>query len=634
MGKKTIIQLFEESLERYPDNVLIWEKDRGKYRGRTYREVSFLARKFAGGLIDMGIEKGDTISIISEGRSQWVISELGIFYAGAISVPISIKINELPDLLARLNHAQCSTIIVSKDHLEKILALTEELPHLKRLVLLDPIDVRKENTISLDEVYKRGESYLTDKSAIFWERVSGITEGDTASICYTSGTSGKPKGIVLTHKNYITNVEQASAVLPIPERYTSLLILPWDHSFAHTAGIYTLMKNGASIASLEVGKTKIETLKNIPKNIREIKPVFLLTVPSLAQNFKRNIEKSIEDKGRVAQLLFKGALTVSHHYRGNTHEQNPIMKILLKPLHVLFDRLIFERIREAFGGRLEFFIGGGSLLSLELQVFFSAIGIPIYQGYGLSEAAPIISANAPQRYKLGSSGIPVKDLDIKICSDEGVHLPQGEKGEICVRGENIMKGYWKDPEATKEALRDGWLHTGDLGYLDRDGFLYVLGRKKTLLIGDDGEKYSPEGIEEAILSSSSLISQLVIYNNQSPYTVALIVLDPSRVASLLASRKLTPKEPEGQHLIIRSIEEEINRYRYGDKRGIFPTRWLPSAFSLLEEGFTEENKLMNSTLKIVRLKIIETHRDRIDFMFTSQGKDHYNNKNLECISKF
>ena len=633
MGNKTIIQLFEESLERYPDNVLIWEKDGERYRGTTYREVAHLAKKFAGGLIDVGIEKGDTVSIISEGRSHWIISELGIFYTGAISVPLSIKINELPDLLARLNHAQCSTVVVSKDHLEKVLAIEEDLPHLKRIVLLDSEEKTGENIISLEEVYRRGKSYLTTNSDILRKRTGRITEEDTASICYTSGTSGNPKGIILTHKNYITNVEQASAVLPIPEWYTSLLILPWDHSFAHTAGIYTLMKNGASIASVEVGKTKIETLKNIPKNIQEIKPVFLLTVPSLAQNFKRNIEKSIEAKGRVAEVLFKVALAVSCHYKGSSYNQKTKGKIFLKPLHTLFDRTIFSRIREGFGGRLEFFIGGGSLLSLELQTFFSAIGLPIYQGYGLTEAAPIISANAPEKYRLGSSGIPVRDLDIKICSEEGSILPLGEKGEICVRGENIMKGYWKNPHATREVIKDGWLHTGDLGYLDRDGFLYVLGRKKTLLIGDDGEKYSPEGIEEAIISSSSLISQLILYNNQSPYTVALIVLDPLRVAAFLKSRKLTSGNLEGQQLIIRSIEAEINRYRHGDNRGTFPTRWLPSAFSLLEEGFTEENKLLNSTLKIVRLKIIETHRERIDFMYTSQGKDHYNSQNLQCISR-
>ncbi len=631
MGRKTIINLFEESVERYPDNILVWERDGVEYRGTTYREVSHHVMRFAGGLVDMGIEVGETISIISEGRSQWIISELGILYAGAVSVPLSTKIDELPDLIARLKHAQCSTIVVSKNHLKKILAIRERLPHLKRIILLDPVDTEEEDIVLMDDVYRRGEKYLSTSSDILLRRGEGIEEEDPASICYTSGTSGKPKGAVLTHKNYITNVEQSSAIFPIPEWYTSLLILPWDHSFAHTAGIYTLMKNGASIASVEVGETKMETLKNIPKNIREVKPVFLLTVPSLVQNFKKNIERSIEARGKIAKLLFKGGLVLACYYQNAT--KTSIGRVLVKPLYVLFDWMFFRRIRDGFGGRLEFFIGGGSLLSLELQTFFSAIGIPIYQGYGLTEAAPVISVNAPQRFKLGSSGIPVKDLEIKICSEEGVALPSGERGEICVRGENVMKGYWRDPESTREVIREGWLHTGDLGYIDREGFLYVFGRKKTLLIGDDGEKYSPEGIEETISTSSPLISQMILYNNQSPYTVALIVLDACQVKDLLQRKRLTLGEERGQRLIIKAIEEEINRYRYGERKGIFPSRWLPSAFSLLEEGFTEENGLLNSTLKVVRLKILQTYDKRIDFMYTSQGRDNYNSQNLRCISR-
>ncbi len=633
MVKKTIIHLFEESVERYRDNILVWEKNRGKYRGITYREIYNLVMRFAGGLVDMGIESGETISIISEGRSQWIISELGILYAGGVSVPISTKIEELPDLIGRLKHAQCSTIVVSKNHLKKVLAIKEKLPHLKRIIHLDPIEEGGKEITSIDEVYRRGEAYLSTRTHILLERRGRIREEDPACICYTSGTSGNPKGIVLTHKNYITNVEQSSAVVSIPEWYTSLLILPWDHSFAHTAGIYTLIKNGASIASVEVGETKTETLKNIPKNIREIKPVFLLTVPSLAQNFKKNIERSIEGRGRAVKELFKVALVISSYYRDPGSAKISVGKILVKPLHSFFDRVIFRRIRDGFGGRLEFFIGGGSLLSLELQTFFSAIGIPIYQGYGLTEAAPVISANAPDRFKLGSSGVPVKDLEIKICSEEGQLLLPGERGEICVRGENVMKGYWRDPDSTREAIREGWLHTGDLGYLDREGFLYVLGRKKTLLIGDDGEKYSPEGIEETICSSSSLISQMILYNNQSPYTVALMVLDSSQVKILLRRKGLAPAEERGQRLIIKSIEEEIRRYRYGDRRGTFPSRWLPSAFSILEEGFTEENGLLNSTLKIVRLKILQTYKERLEFMYTSQGKDNYNSQNLRCVSR-
>ncbi|GLI57922.1 AMP-dependent synthetase [Propionigenium maris DSM 9537] len=633
MKRKTIIHLFEESVKRYRDNILVWEKQGGEYRGITYREVSRLVMKFAGGLMDMGIETGETISIVSEGRSQWIITELGILYAGAVSVPISTKIDELPDLIGRLKHAQCTTIVVSKNHLKKILAIKDKLPHLKRIIHLDTIETAEREITSIDEVYRRGEVYLSVSSAALLMRSEQVGEEDPASICYTSGTSGNPKGIVLTHKNYITNVEQSSAVISIPEWYTSLLILPWDHSFAHTAGIYTLMKNGASIASVEVGETKMETLKNIPKNIREIKPVFLLTVPSLVQNFKKNIERSIEARGRLTKVVFNIALAISCYYRDSSSNKTSIGKFLVKPLYTLFDRTIFSRIREGFGGRLKFFIGGGSLLSLEMQTFFSAIGLPIYQGYGLTEAAPVISANAPGRFKLGSSGIPVKDMEIKICSEEGVSLPPGERGEICVRGENVMKGYWRDPDSTREVIREEWLHTGDLGYLDGEGFLYVLGRKKTLLIGDDGEKYSPEGIEETICSSSPLISQMILYNNQSSYTVALIVLDSYQVKELLKRKKLTLGDERGQRLIIKVIEEEIKRYRYGDRKGTFPSRWLPSAFSLLEEGFTEENGLLNSTLKIVRLKILRTYKEKLEFMYTSKGKDIYNSENLKCISR-
>lgn len=633
MSKKTIIQLFKDSLDRYPDNILVWEKNGREYRGTTYREASLLIYKFAAGLMALGIRKGETISIISEGRSSWIISELGIFYAGGISVPISGRVNELPELQFRLNHAECSVVIVSKNQLKKILSIENRLPYMKKIVVLDTLDKKYRDITSIDEVYGMGEKYLNNHYNEFLERVSQVGEEDTASICYTSGTAGDPKGVILTHKNYVVNVEQASASFSVPEWYTSLLILPWDHSFAHIAGIYTLMRNGASMASVEVGDTHLGTLKNIPKNIREIRPVFLLSVPSLAQNFKKNIEKSIRDRGRLAEIVFDLALSTAYLYNNDGYSRNRVMKILLKPFNSLFDRILFSKIRAGFGGRLEFFIGGGSILSIELQNFFYAIGIPMYQGYGLTEASPIISANMPQRHKLGSSGMPVKNLDIKICSDEEVILPPGETGEICVRGENITKGYWKNPEATRKTIRSGWLYTGDLGYLDKDGFLYVLGRRKSLLIGDDGEKYSPEGIEEALISSSSLISQIMLYNNQSPYTIALIVLEIDRVKTLLKEKKLIPTDPAGQDMIIKLIESEINEYRQGGKNGIFPTRWLPSSFAVLTEGFTEENNLLNTTLKIVRGRIIEAYGERIKFMYTPEGKNIYNRKNLDCISR-
>jgi len=237
-------------------------------------------------------------------------------------------------------------------------------------------------------------------------------------------------------------------------------------------------------------------------------------------------------------------------------------------------------------------------------------------------------------HKLGSSGRTVKKLDLKICNEDGIDLPAGEKGEIVVRGENVMVGYWKNEKATKEALRDGWLHTGDMGYLDSDGFLYVLGRFKSLLIGDDGEKYSPEGIEETITDRSQLIEQMMLYNNQDKYTSALLVLNREALIRWAKDHHVNPDESMGQEAVLREIESEINQYKQGGRyHGLFPSRWLPAAIAILDEPFTLDNGLLNSTGKMVRAKIAERFKDKITFLYTPEGKDILNPGNLLAIRK-
>lgn len=562
------------------------------------------------------------------------MSELGILYAGGINVPISVKIDELTDLKFRLAHSGCKFVIVSETQLQKIRKIKNDLPDLEKIILLDSSEKYETDEIFIAQLLKLGEDYLEKNKDEFDNRWQSIKEGNYANICYTSGTTADPKGIILTHRNYTSNVEQASKILEIPEKYVSLLILPWDHAFAHTAGIYTLMKNGASMASVQLGKSAIETLKNIPINIKETKPTFLLSVPALAKNFRKSIEKGIHDKGTKVEKLFKKSLEFAYNYNKEGWNKGNGIQKLLKPLYIFYDKLIFSKIRENFGGRLEFFIGGGALLDIELQRFFYAIGIPMFQGYGLTEAAPIISANVPKKHKLGSSGKVVPDLELKVCDEKGNELPVGEKGEIVVKGENVMAGYWKNEKATKETLRDGWLYTGDLGYLDEDGFLFVLGRNKSLLISSDGEKYSPEGIEEAISEHSEFIDQVMLYNNQSPYTVALIVLNKETVIRYLKRKNYSCSERVGQEFILKNIEEEINQYNEGGKfSGLFPKRWIPSAIAVLGEPFTEQNHLLNSTLKMVRGKIIEYYRNRIDFLFTQDGKNIINHQNLTIIGR-
>jgi len=392
------------------------------------------------------------------------------------------------------------------------------------------------------------------------------------------------------------------------------------------------MSCGASMASIQVGDTPMETLKNIPVNIKENRPYLLMSVPALAKNFKKNIEKGIRDKGKTAEKLFNFALSVSYFYNGNGWNRGKGLKIFLKPMLMLFDKILFSKVRDAFGGNLEYFIGGGALLDIDLQKFFYAIGIPMYQGYGLTEASPVISANNPQKHKLGSSGVLVKNLDLKICDNEGNSLPTGEKGEIVIRGENVMTGYWNNPEATAETIKDGWLYTGDLGFMDPDGFLYVMGRFKSLLIADDGEKFSPESIEEALVQHSPYIDQCVLYNNQNSYTTALIYPNIQAIKLWLSEKNRTVDDDDAAVEVIQLLESQINIFLAGGKyEDMFPHRWLPASFGVINEGFTEENNLLNSTLKMVRPKIHERFDSNIKHMYTPQGKIITNEQNISAI---
>ena len=634
MESQTLPVLFEESVKNFSDNVLLWEKKYGKYEGTTYAEAKDLVYKFAAGLISLGLKPGDRAALISEGRNYWVISELGILYTGAINVPVSVKIDEPFDLKFRLAHAGCKFIVLSDTQLSKVRKIKTDLPDLEKTIILDAAENLENDEILFEEVLTLGSEYLREDVNSFNERWRNVKGSDYANICYTSGTTADPKGIILTHRNYTSNVEQSSAILNIPESYVSLLILPWDHAFAHTAGIYTLMKNGAGMASVSSGKSPLETLKNIPLNIKEIKPTFLLSVPALAKSFRKNIEKGIREKGGRIEKLFNSALKTAYRYNGEGWNKGKGLRRFEKPLVMFYDKIIFSKIRENFGGRMEFFIGGGALLDIELQRFFYAIGIPMYQGYGLTEAAPVISANVPERHKLGSSGRIVPDLLLKICDENGNELPAGVKGEIVVKGENVMAGYWKNEKATKETIKDGWLYTGDIGYIDEDGFLYVLGRDKSLLIGSDGEKYSPEGIEETVTERSEFIEQLMLYNNQSPYTVALLVPNIDALKRWCEKQKISPDTKEGQEAVLALLQKELNEYEgEGKYAGLFPSRWIPSAVAVLGEGFTEQNKFMNSTLKMVRGRIERFYKNRIDYMFTAEGKYIINHQNMTIISR-
>ena len=625
MGK-TIIELLNESVDKYGDNPYLYEAlNNIEYTALTYSEVKEQSIRFAAGLMAMGINTSDRISLMSEGKNNWVIGELGILHAGAVCVPLSVKLDTEHDITFRINHSDSVMVLASNQQIKKLRPIKEKMPTVKQYILLDPEITAEENEIHFENVLKLGDALLFTDRAKVDERIAAVTPDSLANISYTSGTTANPKGIMLSHDNYVCNVEQAVDLLNgIPSYFRTLLILPWDHSFGHTAGVYAFMKCGASIASVAAGKSAMEILRNVPKSLKAINPHLLMSVPALATNFRNNIEAGIKNQGKTAYRLFQQGLKIAYTYNGEGHNKGHGSRALLKPLVALYDRIIFSKIRENFASNLEYFIGGGALLDIELQRFFYAIGIPMYQGYGLSEASPIISANSEKYHKLGSSGKPIPRMEIMIPDEDMNPLPVGEKGEIVVRGGNVMKGYWKNPEATSKTIIDGWLRTEDMGYLDEDGYLYVLGRTKSLLISNDGEKFSPEGIEESIMAKSQYINQCVLHNNQSPYTTALLTINSE------ALKQHTSNPAEAAKIIANELAQYL---KGGSNDGLFPYRWIPTAFAVIEEPFSEQNGLVNSTMKIVKHKVYERYAQEVEMLHTAEGKRPDSQNNLEVLER-
>ena len=632
---RTIIELFETSVARFSNNIYLWEKQNGKYEGTTYSQTRDLVLQFGAGLMALGLQKGDRVGLIAEGRNAWIISELGILYAGGINVPLSIKLESGNELKFRLAHSGSKMIIVSRGQAAKVEEIREQLPDLEKIIYLDNKENAGPNDITYEQVLAMGKEFLSSNRSEFEAVYKTIQPDDVANISYTSGTTADPKGIMLTHLNYAANVAQSATLLKIGEDWKTLAFLPWDHSFAHTACLYCFMYYGASVASPEIGKTSMETLKNIPKNIKEIQPNLLMSVPAVAKNFRKGIETNIRAKGPTAEKMFNHALKIAYKYNGNGWNRGKGLRAIYKPLLSFYDKILFSKIRDGFGGKLEMFIGGGALLDIELQRFFYAVGMPMCQGYGLSEASPVISSNVLKAVKFGSSGKLVKPLELKICDNDGNELPQGEKGEIVIKGDNVMKGYWNNPKASAETVKDGWLYTGDMGYMDKDGFLYVLGRFKSLLIGSDGEKFSPEGIEEALVDQSPFIDQCMLYNNQNPYTSGMIVPNIPAINREVEKRGIKLSTEEAYTEALKIIQQEVDAYKSGGKFAeSFPERWLPATIAVLPEAFTEQNHLLNSTMKMVRGKITEYFKDELEFLYTPEAKNIINQRNIEALKKW
>lgn len=636
-GKRTIPNLLEKAAINFKDrNYLSYKTDAG-WKSYTYEQVKDNSFAITLALQNLGVKPYDKLAIVSEGSPMWVTSEHGIVCLGAISIPLSVKL--LPEELPyRFNHSEVKAIFTSHNHLSKIIQVYEQLDNKETLIIYLDEDVEyfENELIKANIPLSKGKSYwrLLEEGRKMDEEdplliksiISEIKEDDVVNISYTSGTTGNPKGIMLTHLNYYSNAQDGTSVFKLKEGFRTLIILPIDHSFAHTVAIYGALFKALDIYFLDTRGGLLNALKNIPINLKEVKPQFLLTVPALSGNFVKKMQEGIEEKGNLINRLFISGLNAGDEIFKDGYRKGSFLSKMLNYLpYKICSVLIFSKLRDVFGGELQYMVGGGALLDIKQQQFYYCIGNPVYQGYGLTEAAPIISSNTPFEHKLGTSGRIMPSLQCKIMKEKDEEAKSGEIGEIVILGDNVMKGYYRNEEETNKVIIDGWLWTGDLGYLDKDGFLVVTGRNKALLISEDGEKYSPEGIEEAIVNSSQYIGQAMVYNDHSKFTSAIITLDPLKVNRL---KKM------GSENILAVLKQDLNRYKSQKVyEGQFPSKWTPSAFYIAPEPFSEDNKMVNSTLKMVRYKITQSYKNDIDVIYQSDGKNKINELNIQSIKK-
>lgn len=620
--RTTIIDFVNEYVDKYQNDTYLREKVDGVWTETSFIKTRDEARLIAAGFMALGLNKGDKVSLLAEARPMWVIAEFGILFAGGVDVPLSYKLESDYDLTFRINHSDSRFIVASEMEIEKVRRVIAQCPAIEKVIVMDDIPLQ-EGEIYLKDVRESGVKFIEEHPGELEARMASVGPDDYANISYTSGTTADPKGILLTHRNYTANVAQGASVINIDRGDIMLIILPMDHCFAHVAGFYTMMSYGGSIATVP-GKTPQAQLRNILPTMKEIKPQVMLTVPAISRSFKKAIENGVKAKGKTTEKLYNIALKNARAYYKDYYNQGGA-QFWRKPLVKLFDKIIFSKIRETFGGKMKFCVGGGALLDIELQRYFCAIGMPTFQGYGLSEATPIICSNAPGFARFGSSGRIVSPMECTIRDDENRILPNGQTGEIVIKGENVMAGYWKNPEATAETIVDGWLHTGDRGYICKEDprYLYVTGRFKSLLISSDGEKYSPEGYEDNLAVVSKYIDNVILHNNQSPYTIVLVV--PNKEAL----RAAAPGDKEAQ---LRLIQADVDSYRKGGIRaGQFPEKWLPTAIVVCEEPFTEKNGLVNSTGKVVRGKVEKHFEKRIEYAYTPEGKQLINPQNMAAL---
>ena len=578
MSFQSLNKLFFDRAEQYDEKPFLWAKKNKEWSPLTWKETSLKVREFAGGLRSFGIKPGDKVVIVSENRPEWIIADLAINLIGAITVP-AYTTNTEDDHHYILEHSDAKAVIASNNILANRVALATTRTKLcKILITLDNYSGFEPDNlkiINFNEVSDFGKNNI--ETAL--DYLDHINPDNVSCIIYTSGTGGRPKGVMLTHKNIFSNLQGAEDLLEIigkkDNKYLSLI--PLSHSYEHTAGLYLQIDLGSQIYFCE-GPEKFS------QNLLEVSPTLTTAVPRIFEVIHDRIKIQMKNQNPIIKFIFDRAVKIGikrHYYNLNLLENIEYKS---------YTSLIRKKINKQLGGSLRAFVSGGAALNPEIGDFFISLGVKILQGYGQTEASPLISANRPDNIKIETVGPAVKGVEAKL----------SEEGELIVKGDCVMKGYWKDEKATNETIVDGWLHTGDIATISEDGYITITGRKKELIVNSGGDNIAPAR-PEASLTFQETIFQSMVIGDRRPYLVAVIVPEIEK------TKNLTDEE------INEIISSEVKRANEG-LSSIEKIR----KFIIAKEPFSTDNGLLTPTMKVRRHKVIEIYGETLDDLYGSK----------------
>jgi long-chain acyl-CoA synthetase len=592
---ETINRLLAESVLRFQDSPALAYKQASAYRHLTYGEVGKRVRAFADGLLALGVGRGETVGIVSENRPEWVVADFGILALGAVTVPLFTTIPPAQiEYIVRDSGARW--LIVSGDaHLAKALAVRARVPQLRVIAIDSPTDAGRGITAFADVIDLGNARRSSD--ADFEARRQAVGPDDLASIVYTSGTTGDPKGVMLTHGNFASNVRGCCAAFAFGRGDVVLSVLPLNHCLERVGAYYSPLACGSMIAYAE-------SLRRLRENLREVEPTFMILVPRLYEAIEEGVRDRAARAPVIRRRLFERALAVGEA-RVARLERGGRAAPFAAAREWLADRLVLARVRRMIGlRRARFLVSGAAPLGASTARFFHAIGLPVYEGYGLTEAAPVVTVNRIGRWKIGTVGYPLDGVEVRIAGS----------GEVLCRGANVMRGYHGRPGETAAAIDEqGWLHTGDVGELDPDGFLRITDRIKDLLVLRNGKKVSPQRVEQ-VLGASPYISRVVLVGEGRAAPGALIVPDFARLAAWAREQGIDlPADPAAVCAlpqVERQIRAEIARLSTD-----LAEHERVRGFALLERDFTVEAEELTPTLKVRRRVIIERYTGRIAALY-------------------